>query len=151
MPILGDHWQVYMAGQLTLHMQTLMLRPPSWYGRVNVPIPYIICWTLVSQSFMQLTHGRERANWPQSRLILASSLPVQSEPRAKKSVFIHICGCWNTSYLIVFVSLAMLGPFCCTNNRIIISLLYMYKSITVQNYRGVYRNFNKWPGKYCHV
>ena len=27
----------------------------------------------------------------------------------------------------------------------------MYKSITVQNYRGVYRNFNKWPGKYCHV
>ena len=47
-------------------------------------IPYIICWTLVSQSFMQLTHGRERANWPQSRLILPSSLAVRSEPRAKK-------------------------------------------------------------------
>ena len=35
-------------------------------------IPYIICWTLVSQSFMQLTHGSEHANWPQSQLILAS-------------------------------------------------------------------------------
>ena len=75
--------------------------------------------------------------------------PYDQNQEPKKCVYSHL---WMLEhYLIVFVSLAMLGPFCCTNNRIIISLLYMYKSITVQNYRGVYRNFNKWPGKYCHV